>query len=81
MFVILNFVAPAAEGTTQSLNQVKISELIYDISRVLQKLLKYFNGTAISTSFLLTAAGAFPVILILNLKHSDGVILSFASSL
>ena len=81
MFVILNFVAPAAEGTTQSLNQVKISELIYYISRVLQKLLKYFNGTAISTSFLLTAGGAFPVIFILHLKHSDGVILSFVSSL
>ena len=28
-----------------------ISQLIKDISRVLQRLLKYFNGTIISTSF------------------------------
>ena len=34
-----------------------ISQLIIDISRVLQKLLKYFNGTAISTFFVLPAAG------------------------
>ena len=58
-----------------------ISQLINDISRVLQKLLKYFNGTAISTSFVLPAAGVFPVILILNLNDSDCVILSFGSSL
>ena len=41
---------------TQSLDQVKmrlILQLINDISRVLQKLLKYFNGTAISTFFVL----------------------------
>ena len=41
-------------------NHVKmklISQLIKGISRVLQKLLKYFNGTVISTIFLLPAAG------------------------
>ena len=82
--VILNFVAPVAEEITQSSDQVKmilISQLISGISRVLQKLLKYFNDTPISTSFLLPAAGVFPVILILNLNDSDCVILSFESSL
>ena len=33
-----------------------ISQLIKGISRVLQKLLKYFNGTAILTSFVFPAA-------------------------
>ena len=33
-----------------------------------QKLLKFFNGTAISTFFVLPAAGVFPVILILDLN-------------
>ena len=40
---------------THSLGQGKIkdtSQLINGISKVLQKLLRYFNGTAISTSFL-----------------------------
>ena len=58
-----------------------ISQLINGISRVLQKLLKYFNGTAISTSFVLPAAGVFHVILILNLDDSDCATLSFESSL
>ena len=55
----------------QSLDHVKISstsELIKGISRVLQKLLKYFNGTMISTSFVLPTAGVFPVISILDLN-------------
>ena len=40
-----------------------ISQIIKDISRVLQKLLNYFNGTAILTSFILLSAGVTPVIL------------------
>ena len=36
-----------------------ISKVVKGISRVLQKLLKYFNGTAILTSFVLPAAGFF----------------------
>ena len=67
-----------------SLDHVKIrltSQLINSISRVLQKLLKYFNGTIISTSFVLPAAGVFPVIFILDLNDSDCVMLSFRSSL
>ena len=73
---ILNFVAPVAEVITQSSDQSKmrlISQLINSISRVLQKLLKYFNGSANSTSFVLPAAGIFPVVLILNLNDSDYV--------
>ena len=42
---------------------------------------KYFNGTAISTSYVLSASGALPVMLIMDLTVSDSVILSFCSSL
>ena len=48
-----------------------ISQLIKAISRVLHKLRKYFNGTVISTSFVLPAAAVFPVILILDLNDSE----------
>ena len=58
-----------------------ISQLINDISRILQKLLKYINSTAVLTSFVFPAAGVFPVILILYLNDSDSVIVSFGSSL
>ena len=50
-----------------------ISQLINGISRVLQKLLKYFNGTIISTSFVLPSGGVFPVIFILDLNDSESV--------
>ena len=48
-----------------------ISQLIKDILRVLQKLLKYFNVTAISTSFVLLVWGVFTVIFILDLNDSE----------
>ena len=54
-----------------------ISQLIEGISGVPQKLFKYFNGTAILTSFVLPEAGVFPVILILHLNDSEFTILSF----
>ena len=57
------------------------SELFNGISRVLQKLIKYFNGTIISTSFVLASAGLFPVIFILDLNGLKSVNLSFGSSL
>ena len=57
------------------------SQLIKGISRVLQKLLKYFNGTIISTSFSLLLLGVFPVIFILNLNYSESARLPFGSSL
>ena len=43
-----------------------ISQLINSISRVLKKLLEYFNVTAISTFYVLPSLGVFPVILILD---------------
>ena len=57
------------------------SQLINGISRVLQKLLRYFNGTIISTSFAFPAAGVFPAIFILGLNDSESAKLSFGSSL
>ena len=58
-----------------------ISHLIKDISRVLPKLLKYFNGTPISTSSVLTSAGVLPVIFALNLNDSESTMLVIVSSL
>ena len=58
-----------------------ISQLIKGISRVLQKLLKYFKIHAILSSFTLPPAGFFFVILISNLNDSDSNVLSFGSSL
>ena len=56
------------------------SQLINSISKVLQKLLKYFNETIISIYFSLPAA-VFPVIFILNFNDSESAKLSFGSSL
>ena len=47
------------------------------ISRVPQKLLKYFNVTTISTCLVLPMVGVFPVILALNLNDSESVIATF----
>ena len=69
---------------TKVYEQVKIrliSQLIKRILRVLQKLLKYFNGTAILTSFVLPLAGYFPVIFTLDLNDSESVKVEFGSSL
>ena len=58
-----------------------ISQLIKDISRVIQKILKYFSSTAISTFFVLPSAGIFPVIHILDLNNSEFSIRSAVSFL
>ena len=82
--VILNFPLPVELVKAQLGDHVKIkltSQLIYGISRVLQKLLKYFNGTIISTSFSLPSSGVFPVIFILDLNDLEFAKLSFGSSL
>ena len=64
---------------TQFLDQVKISsiwQLIKGILRVLQKLLRYFSGTIISTSTLpailplLLLAAVWPVIFVLKLNET-----------
>ena len=46
-----------------------------------QKLLKHFNGTIISTSFVLPSGGVFPVTFILDLSDSGSFKLSFGSFL
>ena len=63
-YLYQNFVALFAAEIRQSADQVRmklISQLIIGISRVLQKLLNYFNGTAISTSFVFTFFVLLPV--------------------
>ena len=57
------------------------SQLINRISRVLQKLLKYFNATIVSTFFVFPSSGVFPVIFILDLNGSESAKLSLGSSL
>ena len=84
MSVISNVPAPVELVITQVDDHVKIklaSQLIKGVSIVLQKLLRYFNGTIISTSFSLPAAGDFPVIFILDLRDSESAKLSFYPSL
>ena len=58
-----------------------ILQLINGISKVLKKLVKYFNDIAVLTVFVLLSTGVSPVILILDLSNSDCVILSFGPSL
>ena len=48
-----------------------ISQLINGISKLLQILLKFFNGTTISLYFVLPAAGVFPVILIFDMNDLE----------
>ena len=60
---------------------ILISQLINGNSRFLQKLLKYFNGRTISTSYVLPSAEVFPVTFILDLNYSESAKLLFGSSL
>ena len=58
--VIANILAPLELVITQVDDHVKMrltSQLINGISRVLQKLPKFFNGKIISTFFILPSAG------------------------
>ena len=57
------------------------SQLVNNVSRVLPKLLKYFNGTIISTSFVLSSAGVSSIIFTLDLNVSESFQLSSGSSL
>ena len=78
--VISNAPADLELAITQVDDHVKmrlISQLINGMSRVIKKLLNYFNGTVISTTFVLSLAGVSPVIFILNLDDSDCTILLF----
>ena len=80
----MNVLAPVELVKTQDddhFNWRLILQLINDISSTLQKLLKYFKGTAISTFFVLSLAEAFPVIFILDSNDSESFRLSFGSSM
>ena len=57
------------------------SQLINGISRVHQKLLKYFNGTIISTFSVFLSARVFPVIFTLDSNDSESAMLPLGSSL
>ena len=52
-----------------------------DISRALQKLLKYFNSTVISTSFVLPSSVLISVIYTFSLNGAEFVKVSFGLSL
>ena len=56
-------------GNTRVLQKL----LKYFNGKILQKLLKYFNGKTVSTSFVLPSAGVLPVIFILDLIDSESV--------
>ena len=82
--VIVNLPLPVELVMTQVDDHVKkrlTSQLINGISRVLQKLLKYSNGTIILTSFVLPPAGVLPITFTLDLNDSEFAKLSFGSSL
>ena len=84
MSVISNLPTPVELVIKQVHDYVKMrltSQLINDISIILQKLLKFLKGTIISTFFLLQSLGVFPVIFILSLNDSESVKLSFRSSM
>ena len=54
-------------------DQVKIrltSQLFKGISRVLQKFLKHFNGTIISTLFVSPSSSVWPIVFALKLNES-----------
>ena len=64
----------SASVITQYLEQVKdkdTSQLINGISNVFQKLLRCFNETENSTSFVFPSLAVFPVILALYLKDLE----------
>ena len=72
LYQLLQMLLLLYQQITNFSDQVKmklVSQLIKGISRVLQKLLKYFNCTILSTSFLPLAA-VLPVIFCLNLNEA-----------
>ena len=45
-----------------------IFQLISGVTRNFPKLLKFFNGAALSATFVLSSAGVFPVVFTLDLE-------------
>ena len=58
-----------------------ILQLGKDISKLIQKLLTCFNGTAVLIFFVLPSAGVFPIILILDLSDPEFTIAARRQSL
>ena len=82
--VIANVPEPLELAITQFADQVRIistSQLIKNISRVLQKLLKYYHDTAISATFVLPSARVLPVIFVLSFNVSESFIVVSGSPL
>ena len=72
--VILNLLFPVELAITQVDDDVQkrlTLQLINSISKVLQKLLQYFNGTVILTPFALLPAEVLPVIFTLDLNNLE----------
>ena len=67
-------------STWSFLSSGNISGNLCKISKVLQRLLKHFNGTAISTVLVLALESSFPVIIVFNWNDSESVVL-YGSSL
>ena len=83
MYLLLQVITLSPSEITQFFDQVKIkliSQLIKVISRVLQKLLKYFNGIAIF-AFIIPALLVLSKNFDLNVIDSDFVITLFGSFL
>ena len=57
------------------------SQLTKDLLRVFKIVLRYFNGAAILTSFVLSSVEFFSVILVLDLNYSEFTVLAASSSL
>ena len=76
MSVIANLPTPVELVITQVYDRVKMRltpQLINAISRILQKLLKYSNGTIILKFCLLSLLGVLPVTFTLDLYDSESV--------
>ena len=74
--LIENVPAPVEMAITQFTDKARmilISQLISDISGVVQKLCQYFNDTIISTSFILPTARVFSLNLTLDLNDFASV--------
>ena len=54
-------------------------QLTKDLLRVFKIVLRYFNGTAILTSFVLSSVEVFSVILVLDLNYSEFTVLAASS--
>ena len=81
--VIVNAPALVESGMLYFADQVDIkiiSQLNRGHFKSYPKVTQSFNHTAISTFFVLPAAGVLPIILALNLNDSESVMLSFGSS-